>query len=519
MTQQSSESEKYHCWIVTGIVILGAALRLIHLGARSFRTDEGIIAQLAKLDGPGVLRASLQNSTPALFNVQLHYLYKILGDSQFALSLLPLLYGVLTIYLLYHFASRYFSPLVGMISALLLAVAPYGVFISQELRPYSLMTFMTLASAYAFLRFLETKSWKYWILALLATSAATYSHVFAWTILIVENLFFFIHFRRFKSLLYPWLGLQFVVFLLFAPTFSATMTVLADCGVSSETVIPTQMSQGAFLYMAIKKGFGFVLHLTGGYYFKELAPRSLLGILRSPFQGAILLIMIIVPWIILLAGLRQLLKRKVYTDLLLFLLLLIPGSVFLIEGTNPNYYANASPAFFAISALGLLALSRAWRIGTSLAYGIMVAVSLNFIWASPTNTFLTEDYQGLANYLKSHRQSQEVVFFWGGKNASHAWNYYDRGPTIYKFPGWTPDNFEIARVDKPRPPQYLNLDVFPTVVDSLLEATGRVWFVMQCTDVEEIEQLLPPLRQRYDLTLRSNQPYINLMEIRKRDSS
>lgn len=519
MTSTSSESEKLYRWLIAGVVILGAALRFVRLGARSFRTDEGIIAQLAKQDLPGVLHASLQNSTPALFNVQLHYFYKLFGDSQFALSLLPLLYGLLAIYLLYLFAARYLSPLVGMISALLLAISPYGVFISQELRPYSLMTFMTLASAYAFLRFLETRSWKYWVLTLLATSAATYSHVFAWSILIVENLFFFIHFRRFRPLMSAWLGLQASVFLLFLPTLSATLSVLHASGVSSESVLPTAMGSGAFFNMALRKGIGLIFRLSGGYYLKELSFRSLLEVWKTPFQGAILLIMLIVPWIFLAAGLRQLLKRKVFTDLFLFLLFLIPGSVFLIEGTNPNYYSNASPAFFAISALGLWSLSRRWRVTTSLAYAVMVAVSLNFIWASPVNTYITEDYQALANYLRSHRLPREVVVFWGGNNASHAWNYYDSGPTIYKYRGWDPDNFEITRVDKPRPPQYLNPAAFPAIVDSLLEATGRVWFVMQCSDAQEIEQFLPPLRQGYDLTLRSDQRYINLMEIRKRTAS
>ncbi len=502
-------------WKAATLILLAAGLRLIHLGGRSFRTDEGIIAQLAQRDLTGVWQGSLQNSTPAFFNLQLHYLYQGLGSSQFALSLLPLIYGVLTVYFTYLLISRYVSRQVGLVAALLLAISPYGVFISQELRPYSLMTCMYLAAAYYFLRFLETGSVKFWLLNLVFTVGAVYSHIFAWTILIVENLYFFLYFRTHSKYLLHWFGLQIGVILLFAPTIPATITMLQASGVNPESVSPGKMSLSAFLYMAVKKGFGLVLHFSGGYYFQDLPLRRLFNIFAQPLQGLILLIMIIIPWIFLLGGFRELWRRRVRSDLYLLLLFIIPGAVLLIEGTNPNYYTNASPAFFAISALGWLSLPKLWRFMMGAAYLLMVAVSLGFIYTSPVNTYLPENYQLIAKHLQDHREPQEVVVFWGGKNASHAWNYYDAGPTIYTFPGWTPDNFEIARVDKPRPPQFLRPEAFASMVDSLLEADGRVWFVMQCRDDREIEEYLPALRGAYNLNLITHQPYLNLLEIQK----
>ncbi len=513
MKVASDIKNNLHTWQVPAIVVLGAALRLIHLGARSFRTDEGIIAQLAQLDFPGVLRASLENSTPAGLNLQLHVMYLLFGNSQFVLSLVPLLYGVLTIYFTYLLASRYLSRDIGLMASFLVAVSPYCVFISQELRPYSLMTLTILASCYFFLRYLESGEKKFWLLALIFTIGATYSHFFGWSVLIIENIYFFLRTKHHSRYILSWLGLQILVILAFSPTLLGTLNVLDASGVSTERLVVSNF--GFFLYSAVKKTFGAVLHFAGGYYFFDLPIGKMLSILRQPGQGLMLLIMFAVPWIFLVAGSWKLFKWKSWPNLIIVLMFLIPVSVLLIEGTNPNYYSPASPAFFIILGVGILALVSFWRRILVTAYLIMCGVALLHIYSSPVNTFLTEDYQGLARYLDQNRSTGEAVVFWGGSNASHAWNYYDRYQSIYMMPGWSPQCFLIARVDKPRPQTFMRADVFPNVMDSLLAKAPRAWYVIQ-GEPEEIETLFPPLQQSYQLELRSRQPYLNLLEIRKR---
>jgi hypothetical protein len=282
---------------------------------------------------------------------------------------------------------------VGILAALLVALSPYCVFISQELRPYSQMAFMALASAYFFLRFLETGSWKFWLWTLLFTIGATYSHVLAWSLLVVENLFFFLQYKRYSKFLLSWLGLQLGVLLVFSPIILATLTILKASGVTPDSVAPTGVK--VFIYTVVKKGFGAILHLSSAYYFKDLPLRRLLEVFSSPLRGLTLIVMVITPWILLLRGIRAHFRLRNWGAYYILLIFAVPLSSFVIEGTNPNYYANSSPAFMAILALGLSGFNLKWRRLLGLACIFISILGLTYLWSSPTNTYLGEDYQGV----------------------------------------------------------------------------------------------------------------------------
>jgi mannosyltransferase len=132
------------------ILLLAAALRLYRLGVWSFWTDELFtIINGAKYFGTPQLL--LQDLPPAgnwiplslIVNAQVMRLF---GVTEWNARLTPAIIGILTILILYFPARKAFGLHVALISVLLLAVAPWHLFWSQNARFYtSLLLFYSLA--------------------------------------------------------------------------------------------------------------------------------------------------------------------------------------------------------------------------------------------------------------------------------------------------------------------------------------------------------------------------------------
>src|SRR5271166_1590209 len=128
------------------ILIVGAVLRLIALGRKSFWLDE--IASVA-----------ISRRPPAFFwhflwhdegNMALYYVllkpWLHFGYSEAAVRLLSVIPGILSIGLMYRLGTRLFGRQVGILSAAFLALNACAVAVSQEARAYSFVVLLVLTS-------------------------------------------------------------------------------------------------------------------------------------------------------------------------------------------------------------------------------------------------------------------------------------------------------------------------------------------------------------------------------------
>lgn len=143
---------------VWAITLLGAVVRLVELGSKSFWLDE--IASIAICTRP-----------PGMFfdwvwrhegNMALYYFllrpWLHLGASEAWVRLLSAIPGIAAIPVMYLLAKRLFSVETAFLSALLLAVSPCAVVYSQEARAYSLLVLATIVATYLFVRMVEEPS-------------------------------------------------------------------------------------------------------------------------------------------------------------------------------------------------------------------------------------------------------------------------------------------------------------------------------------------------------------------------
>jgi len=164
------------------VTLMGAALRLHSLAARSLWIDEAASVSFASLAWKPFLKVLWGYQGNMAFYYFLLHGWIHLGDSEFAVRSLSVLFGVLTIPAIYLLAARLFDRTTGLISAALLAVHSFHIHWSQETRAYSLLILLLVLATYALIAALESKSeLRYWLaFSVLQLFASTPTFLLSW---------------------------------------------------------------------------------------------------------------------------------------------------------------------------------------------------------------------------------------------------------------------------------------------------------------------------------------------------
>lgn len=173
-----NKKNSLHYLALAGVILLGTILRFWNLDLKPLWLDEvltallslggryedvpldvllpistflHIFAQKSSVSCPEIAQAVATQSThPPLFFCLMHqwlnWLEPVAQPLSWKLRSLPALLGVCQIALIYYLNRIIFSANAGLITATLMAVSPFGVYLSQEARHYTLpMVFITLA--------------------------------------------------------------------------------------------------------------------------------------------------------------------------------------------------------------------------------------------------------------------------------------------------------------------------------------------------------------------------------------
>jgi uncharacterized membrane protein len=165
-------------WAVAGLTLLAAALRAYHLGLDSYWLDEATSLLIARSSWRAIWHNLGQSSKPPLFYALLK-LWLPLGASEGVARLLPLFFGVLSIPAQYWLGRVAVDRRVGVVSAALLALSPFHVTYSQELRMYTLQGFLLTLAFGCFLRALNGGRERWWAAFAATAALAATTHYFS----------------------------------------------------------------------------------------------------------------------------------------------------------------------------------------------------------------------------------------------------------------------------------------------------------------------------------------------------
>jgi mannosyltransferase len=211
--------------IPCAIALLSFALRVYRLGAQSFWWDEVYVALVSHMPFPDWLSLVFteeRSHPPGFFFLM--SLWTQLGIGEFVVRYASVLWGTISVPLVYTLGARLGGRRVGVLSALLLALSPYHVWYSQEARMYAPQVFFALLSSYLFLRLL-TRVGRPVTIAYAATSVAgLYVFYLVPLILLAQLIFLILKLRRYPAAARHWFVANGVAGIIFLPWLIAIVT-------------------------------------------------------------------------------------------------------------------------------------------------------------------------------------------------------------------------------------------------------------------------------------------------------
>jgi mannosyltransferase len=319
---------------------------------------------------------------PPLYYLFLSYWIKILGNSESAVRLLSVLFGTLSILVLYRIGERIFDKMTGLIAAFLFSISTFHIYFSQEARMYSLLVLLTLCSMYYFLKLVipgttidrEGQTGRNWLVASLYiffTILLLYTHTLGITPLAAQNLFaltLFLSTGKIGRLkLKNWIILQVLLLIAFFPWIIIIVRQFLNIqgrywspGVSLSSLLGTMrdFSSGSYWLLILFAIFSILAWFTPSLNWRCRQSRAIPTTGRDCFP----------------------LSRPVFLLTWLLVPILIPFIISIFS--TPIYISrvtiSASPALFLMVAGGIRLLRRRRLILGAIS--LISIISLPVLW-------------------------------------------------------------------------------------------------------------------------------------------
>lgn len=207
-------------FIIISIIILSFILRTYDLGGESIWFDEGASVYSSREPISTIVNMLSTGPYYILYYTILHFWIKLFGDSEFSIRFPSVIFGMLSVYVIYKLGKLIFNTKVGLLSSFILSISLYHIRYSQEARPYSLLVLLVLLSNYYLIKILENKEKKYIVGYIISSIFMIYAHGYGIFYIISQNIYYII-FKRKETRF--WIIIQGIVLsfiILWLPYFS-----------------------------------------------------------------------------------------------------------------------------------------------------------------------------------------------------------------------------------------------------------------------------------------------------------
>ncbi len=247
------------------IIAVAAVLRLWKFWQLPFMHDEFSAifrTQYKNFHDLILYGVKINDSHPAGVQVFLYYLIKFFELSEPVLKFPFISMGILSVWLSYKIALRWFNGTVALFTAAFLSVIQYTVFYSQLARPYSAGMFFTLLSVWYWTKVVFDKktSKTTLLLFILSTAANTYIHAFTlfFTLLLFFTGLLFQKQKKPYRYLAAWIGIG----ILYIPHIPIFLAQLQRGDVGGWLKAPTPLFAVDYIKYVFQFNYGFLLIVT-----------------------------------------------------------------------------------------------------------------------------------------------------------------------------------------------------------------------------------------------------------------
>lgn len=512
------------------LTLVAFLLRVYRLDYFSLRGDEAFTVLFVQRTWEGLWRgiSTIEPNPPLLYLLLRAWVFAA-GASEFATRYFSAFFGVLCVPLLYRLALLFASPTgakrspsptgetspllsapvlsrstatlrntsernglerravgdgacatwVALFAAALIAINPYQIWHSQDVRNYTLWPALSLVA--------QTFFWRWWreevsgfrfqashlILYTAATAASLYTHYYDVFVLIALNLFVFSFtlIKRKWNTLARWIAAQIVLVLLYAPWVlfgTNRITTYGEASAQQGVSLLDQFSRTLATFLAgetLPAGFRSVVWLPAAFVLAVV----LIYLARNNVErAAFLCLWLLVPSLALYA--------------------LSVGRPLFLE----RYLNGVAPAYYLAFAVGLGAIYPPRAAWHTIAFGLAMlflalvpAYALSNYWYDPLYA-KAPDWRGLTAFINSNLRDGDIIV----QNFNEvALQYYRRG--------------NVPVITVPRDYWWRNEDV--QTLESVNRDYRRIWFVPAQPDWWDPDQDAQRFLSRYDdLTLEND---------------
>ncbi len=468
----------------TEVTALGAILavalltRLTGLGLHEIWLDEANSILIASRPLSGLIEGLAQDANPPLFYLLLHVWMGLFGDSETAVRLLSVLFGVLLPFSVFIVGKRLLHPMVSLFAATVCALSPIQIYHSQTVRMYTLLPLLGLVTFYFLIRALQEGRRSSWAGYAVLSALTLYTHNWAFFLLPVGWLLILLkpHRHRFRAFLVSQ-AVVFVLYLPWLPTFvlqneTARYSWIATfaAGTSPLLAIP-----GSLRIFSI--GAGYPAHYMG-LGFGDPVLLRLLGILLFLALFALALI----PW-----GRKQhqegkktyLLVAYLFVPLVIATLVSLARPLYLVG----RYDSLVFPAFCLLVGVGALAAAKWHRLSSAVVVLLLAVMAISSLVPYYQVTPRSQSKE-TARYLEQHAGADDIVVFLGLSRAPIQY-YLQRHAVeleLMSFPRSTEDHMGIFNAEELlKRPEQLEFDAVAIRQHALmtLKSTDKLWVVYQ----------------------------------------
>jgi uncharacterized membrane protein len=446
------------------------------------------------MDWPDLWHTLSQYEANQSFYYFLLHLWMNLGQSEFVLRSLSVIFALGVVVMMYVFGTHLNGVRTGMTAALLITVNAFFITYAQEARSYMLALLLSTLSSYFFINAIEKSGYKWWSAYVLCTALGVYTHLYVVFVLVAQYASIVFLPRR----MVPWKSL----------IISGTVTVAL--------LIP-------MVYFALTRDIGQIGWIWTPDFLDIV---KLFNRLAGQGGPALLIVYFLPSAAACIYFVRKYFEQRMtfqlwrYTFLLCWLILPVIIS-FLFSYVKPifvqRYFIIVIPPLIFFAATGLNLIKKRWLMVGALAIIVSLScLSLRDLYAGQMKEEyyiedynLKDDWRGVTNYIiDSARPDDAIVFY--HPIIQVGYEYYHNRINA-------PDNVPAAVYYLAVPGESLNLYYLPqklslgksipdpdsSIIDRL-NGYERVWLVLGYTFNKEKEQqsqmLQGFLQEKYDLT-------------------
>ncbi|MBE7551897.1 MAG: glycosyltransferase family 39 protein [Anaerolineales bacterium] len=224
--------------IILGLTLLAFLLRAYRLEVQSYWIEEAWTLYFAKLPLSELWRSLLtEEPKPPFYYFATLYWLQWAGDSEYTLRFFSLIFGVMAVPLSYRLGQALGDARLGLLTALLMTVAPYQIWHSQEARMYSIFTAASIMSMWGFVKLIPNLPgfqkpgrfsylWPWWLIYVIGTEWAILTHYHALVVIGSQGLFLLLTWRRHWRSYLAWAGTLIVIFLIYLPWLFVSSALL-----------------------------------------------------------------------------------------------------------------------------------------------------------------------------------------------------------------------------------------------------------------------------------------------------